>query len=75
MKQTLGYMTYRYESVIDIGKKQQGSVIYFSLVDKVRIPRRDIVVAHLNKDEGLKLVSATFYQIFIFNQMIALQKL
>ena len=31
--------------------------------------------SHENKDKRLKLVSAIFYQIFIFHQIIALQKL
>ena len=44
------------ECVTDIGKKQQGPVIYLSLSDKVRSACSDIAVADLNKDDGLNIL-------------------
>ena len=45
-----------WECVKDIDKKQQGAVIYLSLLDKVRNTCRDIAVADLNKDDGLNIL-------------------
>ena len=41
------------ESVTDIGKKQQGPLIYLWLPDKVRSACRDIAVAYFNKADAL----------------------
>ena len=45
-----------WKCVTDTDKNQQDPVIYLSLPDKVRSTCRDIVVADLNKDDGLNIL-------------------